>query len=338
MRRLLTAALICALPYGLMAQDHAAAIDAALDRHVLPGVARLASTAADLADTAQTHCTAVSSDLRAAYHTAFDAWIHVSHLRFGPFESENRAFALAFWPDSRGATPRALSALLDGSDPVANDVDSFAAASVAARGFYALEFLLFDEDIAGRGDAPYRCALIQVVTADVALTAATIRDDWAGTHAALMRAPNATTRYQSEAEALRALFNALTTGLEFNADVRLGRPLGTFDRPHPLRAEARRSLRSLRNLQVSMAGLSELAEAFMVSTPAPADAITAELAFIAGALQALDDPTFSGVSDPQARLRIEAIQQRISELRQSVLTELGPSLGMSAGFNSLDGD
>ncbi len=44
--------------------------------------------------------------LTEAYHAAFDAWIKTSHLRFGPSEVNDRAFALAFWPDSRGQYPR----------------------------------------------------------------------------------------------------------------------------------------------------------------------------------------------------------------------------------------
>ncbi|HBR37591.1 MAG TPA: peptidase M75, partial [Sulfitobacter pontiacus] len=52
---------------------------------------------------------------------AFDAWIAVSHLRFGPSETDNRAFALAFWPDSRGATPKTLAGLITDADPVGRD-------------------------------------------------------------------------------------------------------------------------------------------------------------------------------------------------------------------------
>ena len=32
----------------------------------------------------------------------------VEHLRFGPLEEDNPGFAIAFWPDTKGATPRTL--------------------------------------------------------------------------------------------------------------------------------------------------------------------------------------------------------------------------------------
>ena len=335
MKRHLTAALVCLLPSGLWAQDHTASINAVLDTHVLPRVLRLAEASETLAATAQNHCDAASPELLAAYHAAFDAWVNVGHLRFGPFEAENRAFALAFWPDSRGVTPRTLAALLDDADPVVGSAQSFATVSVAGRGFYAVEFLLFDPDLMVRGKADYRCALIQVMTVDIAATTAKIADDWVETHANLMRSAGNNDRYQSPAEAMRVLFNALTTGLEFNANVRLGRPLGTFDRPRPNRAEARRSQRSVHNLTVSMQGLADLATAM---APDLDDGIEAGFEVILAALARLENPTLSDVADIQGRFRVEVIQQRISELRQTILTEMGSSLGVSAGFNALDGD
>lgn len=336
--RICTAALIAILPTALWAQDHSAAIDAALDTHVLPRVAELAQTSDALATATQANCDPADAALQAAYHDAFDAWIHVSHLRFGPFEADNRAFALAFWPDTRSVTPRTLAQLIIDSDPAAQSVESYADVSVAGRGFYAMEFLLFDANIMTNGTADYRCTLLQTMASDIAFTTAAMRDDWTDTHADLMRGAGANARYQSDTEAMRTLFNALTTGLEFNANVRLGRPLGTFERPRPNRAEARRSGRSTRNLLVSMRGLLELSEALTID--APDVAVETEFAFQAAiaAIERLEDPSLAHVADPQARFRIEVIQQRIEDLRQLVLTQMGPDLGISAGFNSLDGD
>ena len=328
----------CVWPLSLAAQDFGDTIDAALDTHVLPGMQRLAEEAADLSEAAQSHCGAEAPELRAAYHAAFDAWIQVSHLRFGPSETDNRAFALAFWPDSRGVTPRTLAQLIGDEDPIVDTVEGYADVSVAGRGFYALEFLLYDPQLSTRGPDAYRCALVQVVTEDIALTTAAIRDEWHMTHADLMRNADGNDRYQSDAEAMRALFNALTTGLEFNADVRLGRPLGTFDRPRPNRAEARRSERSLQNLTVSTQALAELAAALSASQPALRSGIDAGFALVHEAAERVDDPRLASVADPQGRLHVEVLQQRTRELRQRILTEMGPSLGISAGFNALDGD
>ncbi|MEJ6393886.1 imelysin family protein [Gymnodinialimonas sp. 2305UL16-5] len=336
--RLAYATVFIVLPTVLWAQDYSAAIDAALDTHVLPGVEQLAETTADLAEAASADCTATSSDLRRAYGAAFDAWIHVGHLRFGPFEAENRAFALAFWPDGRGATPRSLAGLIDDEDLVARDVADYATVSIAARGFYAMEFLLYDDDLTARGDDAYRCQLVRVVAQDIAVTSAAIAADWSDTHADLMRNAGQNDRYRSPEDAMRTLFGALTTGLEFNADVRLGRPLGTFERPRPTRAEARRSGRSLQNLTGSLLGLQELYRALATGAPGAGPEIDAAFAAALDAADRLDDPTFASVADPSGRFRVEVLQQRIVELRQAILTDLGPDLGVTASFNALDGD
>lgn len=160
------------------------------------------------------------------------------------------------------------------------------------------------------------------------------RAEWDG-HADLLRTAGENGTYLSEKEALSTLYTALVAGLEFTADQRLGRPLGTFDRPRPTRAEARRSGRPLRNVTLSLEALHGLARS-IADGPIP----QTEAGF-ADALQVaaeLDDPEFAGVVDPVERLLVEILQQRVDLLRQSVGTEIGVPLGLSAGFNAADGD
>ncbi|MEM6896956.1 MAG: imelysin family protein, partial [Pseudomonadota bacterium] len=264
---------------------------------------------------------------------AFDAWISVSHLRFGPSEADDRAFALAFWPDPRGSTPKTLATFIRDSDPVVESTDDFATVSVAARGFYAMEFLLYDAQFAGDESADYRCALIQAVATDIARNASAILADWENGYAALMSEPG-NDIYRSSTEAAQQFFTALSTGLEFTSDTRIARPLGTFDRPRPARAEARRSGRSLRHVALSLAATKELAEMIAMDDPA----VTAVFDTAVGRAAALEDPVFAGVAEPQGRLRVEALKQHIDNARELLALEVGPSLGIAAGFNSLDGD
>ena len=87
-----------------------------VDGHILPRFEALATQTQALSEMAAVDCDPTSDALRSAYSDAFDAWVSASHLRFGPTEVDDRAFALAFWPDSRGATPRALAELLNEND------------------------------------------------------------------------------------------------------------------------------------------------------------------------------------------------------------------------------
>jgi predicted lipoprotein len=298
-------------------------IDAALDDHILPKFAALTEASEALAN-------AQTCSVEDEWNDAAAAWIAVSHLRFGPTEADSRAFSLAFWPDPRGSTPTALRGLL------ADDAPAIVDASVAGRGFYAMEFLLFDPAFA---DAVGRCELIAALADDAFETALAIETDWQDRYVDLMRETGNDT-YRDDTEALQELYKSLTTGLDFTADMRLGRPLGTFDRPRPTRAEMRRSGRSLANISVSLSSLEEL------SLILSGDALTAALQEKFEAVQAQVNTIsmlqggadLSLVANAGDRFKVEALQQRIAEVRVFLGEELGPELGVIEGFNSLDGD
>ncbi len=312
--------------------------DAILDRHVLPKMQVLAETTAALDAAARADCTPEGIALRADYGAAFDAWIAVSHLRFGPAETQARGFALAFWPDTRGMTPKTLRSLIAAADPAVDSPAHFATVSVAGRGFYALDYLLYDPEIAALGTAPYRCTLLRAITADIATTAADLAQDWRDTYAGLMRDPGPDGPYQSDEEVLQEFFKALTTGLEINADLRLGRPMGQIGKPRPLRAEARRSGRSLRHVEVSLKSLDELSDLLAAKDADLAARMFHAFDIARARAERLDDPVFAGVATPQGRLRVEVLQQAITAIRTAANEYMGPALGVAAGFNSLDGD
>jgi hypothetical protein len=346
-RRLVAAALVAlplAAPAPGLAQEAVidrAVIDRAVTEHILPGYETAAAEAEDLAAAAQADCAPDSEDLHAAWHDAFDAWLGVAHLQFGPALEDNRLFAMGFWPDPRGAGPRALARLVGEADPVGRDPDAYAEVSAAARGFHALETMLFDARAETIGTADYRCALVRTMAADMANTVQAIRAGWTASHAQALRTAGTpgNAAYPTEADALRTLFGAAATGLQFNSEARLGRPLGTPDRARPERAEARLSERSLRNVAVSVQAIGDLA--LILAAPAGPDVaadLRAQLDRIETLVARANDPALQGVADPQGRLRIEAIRSRIDELRGTLAQEVAPALGVAAGFNALDGD
>lgn len=335
--RFLAFALALTLPLPALAQDRGPILTATVEEHILPGFAALSDATGALAQAAQSDCAATSPELRSAYHAAFDGWIWVSHLRFGPSEVGDRAFALAFWPDTKGFTPKALSGLIAAEDGTVKNPKAFAETSIAGRGFFALEQMLYDPSFGNQGSDAYRCALIQAIATDIDLNARAMNIDWAHFATALTQ-PDGNSPYRSGDEAMQELYKALVTGLEFTGDTRLGRPMGTFDRPRPNRAEARRSERSLRHVELSLIALRDLAAHLSADHPQIAADLDDAFDMAITRAQTLDDPALAGVADTQGRFRIEALQQSINEIREIASAELGPTLGISAGFNSLDGD
>lgn len=312
----------------LLATPALADVEAAIDGHVLPRLTALSDATDALAAAARESC----DDLDEPFGAAADAWAGASHLNLGPAEEEARFRAVFFWPDGRDATGRGLR-LLAQQGEAAWTPDALTRASVAARGLGALERAVFEGD-APRGTA-VPCPLTQALAADLAATAAVVEAGWRMGFAETMRTAGeaGNTRYLAPEEAEAALFTALVTGIEFTADQRLGRPMGTFAEPRPLRAEMRRAGRSLANVTTALGSLRELA-ALLAEAP-ETDAALARAVEIA---EGLNDPVFAGVETPGGRLRVEALQTAVREAGRAADAEIGDALGVAAGFNSLDGD
>lgn len=304
-----------------------------VQKNVVPRFERLASQANLLEEAAKSDCSPDSPALRKAWAQAFDAWVEVSHLRFGPTEEQDRAFALAFWPDTRGATPKALAGLIASQDPVVVDPGAFADVSIAARGFYAMEYLLFDPNYAT--ESPYACTLIQAEARDISRLA---NDILAGWMTYQFEFADNSERYRTREEGLQELFKAVTTGLQFTSDTRIGRPMGTFEKPRAPRAEARRSERSVHHVRLSLQATQALALWLAADLPKVSEDIEAAYEKAFAELDAQDSPVFADVDDPTGRFRVEMLQVAVDQVRDVIARELGPELGVIAGFNSQDGD
>lgn len=333
LKRLSLVFMICAQTAGA----DQALVNQSIDQHILPTFDALAENTATLKEVAAIHCESERAELQLAFAEAFDAWVRASHIRVGPSEEDDRAFALAFWPDTKGFTSKSLNALIRDADPIVFKPEEFSTLSIAARGFYAMEFLLHDSEIQTEKTAEYRCDLARAIASEIHRNAMAIKWGWQSYQDSL-RIPEPGGPYKSETEALQEVFKTLNTGLQFTSQARLGRPLGTFERPRPRRAEARRSARSARHVELSLRSTYDLA--MILAQHEPQIAQNLELAYqrAFGLMRDLNDPDFAGVTDPMGRFRVEILQQAVERIREVAIMELAPALGVSAGFNALDGD
>lgn len=305
----------------LLATPAAADTATVVQDHIRPGFAAFANAARAFADLE----TCDPDVLRAAFQGTYDTWMPVAHLTLGPAEEDGRGLAVLFWPDPKGSGWKAQRALLS-APPTA---EAMAQQSVAARGLPALERLLFPaEPLEGA------CPLIHATAEDLAATAAALNAGWGPYGDLLLTAGQpGNDRFLTPEESTQALFTQLATGLDSLADRRIGRPLGTIDKPRPDLAEARASYRSIRNITLSLAALKDLALTLDPDSPKTLAAFDHAI----GLAQALD-PDIDSISDPQPWLKLEILQQAVRSTRDTVLAELGPALGVELGFNSQDGD
>jgi uncharacterized protein len=294
--------------------------------HARPGYAAFAQASADLA--AVDSCD--PDVLRPVFHAAYDAWMRVAHLHLGPAEDQGRALAILFWPDPKRLGAKAQASLLAG-DPAALTPEAMAQQSVAARGLSGLERLLYPAEPLPADP----CPLIHATADDLARMGAELAADWGPFGVTLLTAgQTGNTRYLTADEATQALFTQLATGLEFIADRRIGRPLATLDKPRPDLAEGHASGRPLRNVTLSLVALRDLALALNPDSPRTAAAFDHAITLADG----LGDPAFAGITDPQAWLKLEILEQAVRAARDAALAEVGPALGVELGFNAQDGD
>lgn len=329
MRLILTAC------FTLLGVPVLADIDAVIDDHIMKRQTAFAHSTAALADVAKQDCTPAA--MIPAYHVAFDDWIRVSHIRFGPIETNGEGLAVVFWPDKKGMIPKTLRRMIKVADPAINDAAVFAKYSVAARGFFALEQMLFDEEFAGYGKDSYSCTLTKAISADLARIAAQTLAGWNNGYTEVLRNAGATGNdiFLTDKEGIQALYTNMLTGLEYIHVQRLGRPLGSFEKSFPRRAEARRSLRSLHNIIVSLQSLQEMAE-MMADGEAPetTEIFQATITYAKG----LDDHVFERLNETSAQFELSSLQQLVAVVQEAAAAEIGMHLDVGAGFNSLDGD
>jgi predicted lipoprotein len=341
--RALAVLVFAALP-AFADTDHAAIAERALRNHILPGFEALADATAALAAEADGACAGEGAidagPVKAAYGEAFDAWARIGHIRFGPAEEDNAGFAVEFWPDTRGATPRTLGAMIAAEDPVVDDPAAFRSVSVAARGLMALDWLLHDPAAGAIEADSYRCRLLMAIAQDLAATAdgmlARWRDPWSGILTSAGASDNPV--YLAPDESTKAIYSALVDGLQADIDLRLGRPLGTFAKPQPRRAEAWRSGRSLPNLVASLQGLRALAATAFGPSVGETGAVDAAFAAALAAAGRVGEPIDVAVATPAGHVRVESLQGAVRRARSEVAEHIGPAVGVTSGFNAMDGD
>lgn len=351
----LSSALMSPPAFARDAAGERAALEGLLKTHVLPRFGALAEAAAAavpvMARLGAQPDAATLKGARDAYGRVMDAWAAAQHLRPGPLLQEQRADRLFFWPDRRGVTSRQLTALLAKDDPAAAAVGK---QSAAVQGLPALERLLFDDGVDAKsftGDAGARRARLAAgVAANIAALTAQTRDGWTELAPALLAGMETTPIGKGAGEALNNLFLSLVTAMQIVVDQKLMIPLGSgLNEAKPALAEAARSGRSLQqidgNLKAMRAmllgegggpGLLALADepARKEAAAKTAHAFDAALA----ALAAVSAPLDRAAADPKLRPKAEAALRAAKAAQNVVSRELPSLLGVTLGFNELDGD
>jgi predicted lipoprotein len=245
----------------------------------------------------------------------------------GPAAPADLASRVWFWPDPHGSAGR----------QIARSLASGRAEGIAATGLGMAEEVLFGGGPVGGTDEPGQrgCRLLLAVGDAQAELAGAISAEFAATR-------------MSDNDRRRLLLISMRDSLDRISQEKIARPLGLeIDTARGQRAEAWQSGLSLAAIGVSLEAVEAvyLAPDGVAARLAALDdgqaldaMIRAQFERTQAALAALDLPLDQAVSDATARPKVEALLKEVQQLRLLVVERLAPAIGISLGFNALDGD
>lgn len=274
---------------------------------------------------------------RDAFAGVLGAWSRLAFLRFGPLQEDNRYERLFFWPDPRGLVVRQMRPLLaEGADgPTANDI---ATHSVAVQGLPALELMLFGSAFDTGAPA---CRHAQAVAANVSAIAAAVRQEWQPDGAfgeRFLQPGDGNPYYRNAAERDNEMVKALAGGLQFIDTAELSPMLQPGDRVASRRAPFWRSGLTFLHVKEHLQGVADFYRAAGFSPPA--DLQWAQEAWLAEMQRAIEvSGDLAGQSPDQWQAeRISLLRMMIENAREILVHDVAPGLGVTIGFNALDGD
>lgn len=357
MRSLFLAVCLSLLASTAVAQTDLRAITRGMiEGHILPGYSTLIGASGAQLRAVENLCQSPSQEKLQAAQTRFgdlvEAWSAVEFIRFGPAREDNRYERLFFWPDRNGRGLNQVQGALASQDETVTSVQSLQGKSVALQGLLALEYVLFGtgSEALNSGDA-HRCSYALAIAGAISSTSETLLDAWLGSdgYAQLMlnTGPDNSV-YRSDGEAMQELLRAMAEQLQIIHDAKLVRVVGnTTGEARPRRAPFWRSGQALPMIIANAQAMQSLNEAGMFADLLPEQAsryagtLRFELGQVISRLQDLQDTGLSLdvlVTSEETHGRLASVALPLAGAMR-VVGEIYPvELGLTIGFNSLDGD
>lgn len=312
---------------------------------------------------------------RRGFDPVSDAWMRAQQFRLGPLTEGQRAERFAYWPERRNIVAKQLAALVASNDPAELEPKRFAEASVAVQGLPAIERLLYGDDkpvdlvqeffVSDR--AARRCSIFRAITANLLAIAEEVEQAWAAVIADPVK--SASPFAANPAEATTQFYTNLLTMLQIVAEQKIGAPLGAdAASENPKAAEQWRSYRSMRNIDRNLETArksvfepggfatllrpdhseleSEIDKAFAAVLAAPGTIFEPaspvfDPAELLSELQLegfVVEGGFPKVSGEERRKSGTDLIVKINHVRDLLRQQVPPAIGITLGFNELDGD
>jgi predicted lipoprotein len=263
---------------------------------------------------------------------AVKAWSLVELVRYGPVSENFRYERIAYWPERKNDVSRALARLL--AEPTPADPASMAGRSVAVQGLSALERLLYDDGaraalLTGE-DAQKRCAAGEAIAGNLVAVADEVSAGWATLMQNLAKADDVLAR-----EAVSRFVTDLLTVYQIVGDAKMDVPMGSsLEEARPHLAQYWRSDLSNVALAADLGSAADLTALILGEDDSGVRAVRAA-ARLATELPA---PLAHLVVQNAGRSRVLLLRNAVRGARDLTSQTVPAALGVTVGFNSLDGD
>jgi len=264
--------------------------------------------------------------------------------RLGPLLEDNRQYRLFFWPGRKGVAERQLRALLRSTDLNRLSAGTLAEKSVAVQGLTALERLLFDVDHQPiETGAP--CVLIPVIIENVANMAGELETLWhsdSGVVQALLQPQSDSPLFRDVEDVTRSVFTQVKVGLDVVLEEKL-RPLLSNDPKRVLQAPLWLSQRTVPMLTGNIRSLQALLfDSGVLDDENIEQELSVEFQYLESVLADLKPIVYfvepDGKLTKEVRVLMHKLAAVLAGVRYTIDTHFSQVLGISAGFNSADGD
>ena len=320
--------------------DHKAMALKIAEEFVTPRYEALLARAQAQSEAWNAFCAAPSDEgfeqIKAQFVDTVDAWANVEPIRYGPVSENFRYERLAYWPERKNDVARGLTRMLSETDELTPE--AMAGKSVAVQGLSALERLVYEDGardalFAGDAGANRRCAAGRAISGNVERIAGEIVEAWKPLAEQFRTSDVSVAR-----EAVTRFATDLLTIYQIVGDQKLDVPMGkSVEEAKPKSAQWWRSGLSNRTIARNMQAAADLSWILLGQTNAGRNVVgTIETA--QSLAESLPGPLPDLVADPAKRVRLVLLRNAVRGARDLSAIYVPPSLGITVGFNSLDGD
>lgn len=265
-----------------------------------------------------------------------NAWAAIEILRYGPVSEDFRYERIAYWPERKNDVSRGLQKLLSENDVLTPE--AMRKKSVAVQGLSVLERLLYDTDqraslLTKGAGGKRRCAAGAAIAGNLENIAREIVEAWPGVKEKISAEGSTVPR-----EAVTRFATDLLTIYQVVGDLKLDAPMGkTAAEAKPKSAQWWRSGLSSQTIALNLQSAADLSWIIL----GPGDEGTSVVATIDQAQRLAENlalPLSEMVADDVQRRQVLLLRDAVRGARDLSGAYVPPWLGITLGFNSLDGD